>query len=86
MEVRARNLSKHNEIVIRIYYFWSRAARTIFWGHNRVEKEEEKRKKKEIREKKEEIRNRGAEGERSMRGGGYMKKPEPPSSVKFLKT
>ena len=35
--MRARNQSKHNEIVIRIYYFWSRAARTIFWGHNRLE-------------------------------------------------
>ena len=62
--MRARNLSKHNEIVIRIYYFWSRAARTIFWGHHRGEKEEEKRKKKEEgrktkgerREKKEERR------------------------------
>ena len=30
----------------------SRVARTIFWGHSRVEKEEEKRKKKEERRKK----------------------------------
>ena len=57
--MRARNPLKQNEIVIRIYYFWSRTARTIFWGHNRVEKEEEKERRKKkgnIRKKKEESR------------------------------
>ena len=58
--MRARNLSKHNEIVIRIYYFWSRAARTIFWGHNRGEKKKkkERRKKKDERRKKREERRK----------------------------
>ncbi len=52
-----------------------------------MEKEEEKRKKKEERRnKKGERRNRGTEVERGTRGVGCIKKPEPPSSVKFHKT
>ena len=63
--MRPRNPSKHNVMVIRIYYFWSRAARTSFWGQNRGGKEEGKRKKKEERRKtKEERREKNKEERR----------------------
>ena len=65
--MRARNPSKRNEIVIRMYYFWSRAARTIFWGHNRGEKEEGRRKKKEERRKKKEERRKKKEERRNKK-------------------